>query len=167
MRGWRRAAERRRTMGTLLRAVALSMPAIRDLRQLRSTFEEELCKMLDARRVELRDGRPTPRPTDVSMSVQVAAGPLPLGAIDITLDGPETTLDLWDAQLVDEARAVAALILLLDRAYRAGTLAASRERFDGAAPIIGTSAAIRAVRERIDRVAAKNFTVLIEGPIGR
>jgi transcriptional regulator with PAS, ATPase and Fis domain len=153
-------------MGTLLKAVVTSLPAMRDLRQLRSTFEEELRSMLDARRIELRDGRATRTPIDASISVQVAAGPLPLGAIDVTLDKPGVTLDSWDTQLLDEARSVAALILLLDRAYRAGTLAAARDRFDGAAPIIGTSAAIRAVRERIDRVAATNFTVLIEGESG-
>jgi len=72
MRGWRRAPERRRTMGTLLKAVVTSLPAMRDLRQLRSTFEEELRSMLDARRIELRDGRATRTPIDASISVQVA-----------------------------------------------------------------------------------------------
>jgi len=166
MRGWRRAAERRKTMGTLLKAVAMSLPAMRDLRELRGTFEEELRKILDARRVELRDGRVTHTPLDAAVSVAVAAGPLPLGAIDVTFDRPNATLDAWDTQLLDEARGVASLILLLDRAYRAGTMAAARGQFDGAAPIIGTSVAIRAVRERIDRVAATNFTVLIEGESG-
>jgi two-component system response regulator HydG len=166
MRRWRRAGERRRTMGTLLRGVVMSLPATRDWRHLRSAFEDELRKMLDVRRIELREGRVTASPNDSSMSVEVAAGALPLGAIDITFDGPGATLDAWDAQLLDEARSVAAFILLLDRAYRAGTLAANKGRFDGAAPIIGSSAAIRAVRDRIDRVAATNFTVLIEGESG-
>ncbi len=44
--------------------------------------------------------------------------------------------------------------------------AAARGRADGAAPLIGSSAAIRAVRDRIERVAATDFTVLIEGAIG-
>jgi hypothetical protein len=35
-----------------------------------------------------------------------------------------------------------------------------------AAPLIGSSAAIRGVRQRIERVAATDFTVLIEGAIG-
>ena len=44
--------------------------------------------------------------------------------------------------------------------------AAARGRADGAASLIGSSAAIRAVRDRIERVAATDFTVLIEGAIG-
>jgi transcriptional regulator with PAS, ATPase and Fis domain len=39
-------------------------------------------------------------------------------------------------------------------------------RADGAAPLIGASAPIRLVRERIERVAATDFTVLIEGESG-
>jgi transcriptional regulator with PAS, ATPase and Fis domain len=37
---------------------------------------------------------------------------------------------------------------------------------DGAAPLIGSSAAMRAVRDRIERVASTDFTVLIEGESG-
>ena len=39
-------------------------------------------------------------------------------------------------------------------------------REDGAAPLIGASTAIHAVRERIERVAMTDFTVLIEGESG-
>ena len=41
-----------------------------------------------------------------------------------------------------------------------------RHRADGAAPLIGSRPAIREVRERIERVAATDFTVLIEGASG-
>ena len=41
-----------------------------------------------------------------------------------------------------------------------------RRQADGAAPLIGSSEAIRRVRERIERVAATDFTILIEGAIG-
>ena len=37
---------------------------------------------------------------------------------------------------------------------------------DGAAPLIGSSAVMRAVRERVERVAATDFTVLIDGESG-
>ena len=37
---------------------------------------------------------------------------------------------------------------------------------DGAAPLIGSSAVMRVVRDRIERVAPTNFTVLIEGESG-
>ena len=39
-------------------------------------------------------------------------------------------------------------------------------RRDGAAPLIGSSAVMRTVRERVGRVAATDFTVLIEGESG-
>ena len=42
----------------------------------------------------------------------------------------------------------------------------ARIRRDGAAPLIGYSRAIRHVRERIERVAVTDFTILIEGGIG-
>ena len=41
-----------------------------------------------------------------------------------------------------------------------------RSQRDGAAPLIGSSGVMRAVRERIERVAATDFTVLIEGESG-
>jgi transcriptional regulator with GAF, ATPase, and Fis domain len=39
-------------------------------------------------------------------------------------------------------------------------------RRDGAAPLIGSSTFMRAVRERVERVAATDFTILIEGESG-
>jgi DNA-binding NtrC family response regulator len=56
------------------------------------------------------------------------------------------------------------LLLQLERA--SGRLMAARRHADGAAPLIGSSEAIRRVRERIERVAATDFTILIEGAIG-
>ena len=43
---------------------------------------------------------------------------------------------------------------------------ASRMRRDGAAPLIGSSAVMRAVRDRIERVAATDFITLIDGESG-
>ncbi|HEX5097787.1 MAG TPA: sigma 54-interacting transcriptional regulator, partial [Acidimicrobiia bacterium] len=39
-------------------------------------------------------------------------------------------------------------------------------RRDGAAALVGSSAVMRSVRERIERVAATDFTVLIDGESG-
>ena len=53
--------------------------------------------------------------------------------------------------------------MIIDRAQRVGHARRRRRRRrqrDGAAPIVGSSAAIRAVRARIERVAATDFTVL-------
>src|SRR5262249_54081249 len=68
------------------------------------------------------------------------------------------------------AKDVAALVLTIDRAQRSGQLGpggvSMAARRDGAAPIVGSSDGIRAVRDRMERVAATDFTVLIEGESG-
>src|SRR6187200_41457 len=59
------------------------------------------------------------------------------------------------------------MVLELERAIGRGKFGASLNRSaDGAAPLIGSSEAIRRVRERIERVAVTDFTVLIEGESG-
>jgi transcriptional regulator with PAS, ATPase and Fis domain len=61
---------------------------------------------------------------------------------------------------------VAGLLLEMERANGRWPLASARSRSDGAAPLIGSSVAIRTVRDRIERVAATDFTVLVEGESG-
>jgi transcriptional regulator with GAF, ATPase, and Fis domain len=76
--------------------------------------------------------------------------------------------DEWDCQNLRAARYVAALVLEVDDArWRAGlNPAASQERTDDPSVLVGSSEGIRAVRDRIARVAATDFTVLIEGESG-
>jgi len=95
----------------------------------------------------------------------VTVGSLTLGAVDVTF-GDEVVLDEWDRRLLESARHIATLLLVIDRAVRGGLFGGLRSQPDGAAPIIGSSPAIRAVRERIERVAATDFAVLIEGESG-
>ena len=84
--------------------------------------------------------------------------------LEAVFDGPRG-VDEWTPRLMDAAAHVAAILLELERAggYTAGMPA--RRQPDGAAPLIGSSDAIRRVRDRIERVAATDFTVLIEGAI--
>jgi len=72
-------------------------------------------------------------------------------------------MDGWTRQVLQAGAHVAALLLELERAQ--GRHAARRPR-DGAAPLIGSSAEMQQVRDRIERVAATDFTVLIEGESG-
>ena len=67
--------------------------------------------------------------------------------------------DDWAYQLLEMAARVGRLILEIERAQGFG---ARVPRSDGTAPLIGSSAAIGAVRDRIERVALADFTVLIE-----
>lgn len=168
LRGWQRAPERRRNcVRALLVAVADALPFAQEPRMLRARFEDALCGLVNARGIELRDGPPVMRPAEHMLSLDVSSGNLSLGAIDAIFDEDAVALDEWDADVLESARQLAALVLIVDRAHRAGFMGGSRHRPDGAAPIIGSSAGMQAVRERIDRVAATDFTVLIEGPIGR
>ena len=84
--------------------------------------------------------------------------------IDVLFE-PGRTLDGWTCQLLEAATHVAALVLEMERALGRPPQFA-RIRRDGAAPLIGSSQAIRLVRERIERVAATDFTILIEGGFG-
>ena len=70
-----------------------------------------------------------------------------------------------DVRAAGSATHVAALVLEIERAPGRPPQFA-RIRRDGAAPLIGSSRAIRQVRERIERVAVTDFTILIEGGIG-
>ena len=153
----------------MLGAVAGALPGCNEARHLRERFECELRELLQARDVELRDGAAMSRPPDTTLSIDVCAGDLTLGAIDIMFDSGTRSFDAWERELIESARQLAAFVLIIDRMQRAGTLGlvgAAGSRADGAAPIVGSSAAIRAVRSRIERVAATGFTVLIQGESG-
>jgi transcriptional regulator with PAS, ATPase and Fis domain len=166
-RGWYRSTERRRGVATLLAAVT-TMAGVREPRALRMRFEAELRDLLNAREVELRDGPAVPRPPQDSVSLEITAGEYILGSIDALFEPGHCAFDEWDQQLLESARQLAAFVLLIDRAQRGAGVAAglAPRSGDAAAPIVGSSAAIRAVRERIERVAATDFTVLIEGESG-
>ena len=160
---WDRTAERRRTVRSLVAAVAVALPKGRDSRYVRERFEDTLREVLQARSVELRNGVAAPRSVEGVLSLPLAMGGLTLGALDVTVD---RRLDDWDRQTLEAARHLGTLVLVIDRAMRAGLFGGQRRRADGAAPIIGSSPGIRAVRERIERVAVTDFAVLIEGESG-
>ena len=85
---------------------------------------------------------------------------------DVIFDKPQP-LDDWTCQLIEAATQLASVVLELERAIGRVRLGASpNHSADGAAPLIRSSEAIRRVRERIERVAATDFTVLIEGASG-
>jgi transcriptional regulator with PAS, ATPase and Fis domain len=168
-RGWYRSSERRRGLANLLATVASALPGCREARFVRQQFEAELCELLNAREVELRDGPAMARPPESVMSVDVVSGDITLGAIDATFDEGSCAFDEWDQQLLASARQLAALVMTIDRAQRSGlhgTGVAVAPANDDAAPIVGSSAAIRGVRARMERVAATDFSVLIEGESG-
>ena len=107
-RGWCRSAERRRGVATLLATVASALPGCREARFVRQQFEADLCDLMNAREVELRDGPAMPRPPETTISVDVVSGGITLGAIDATFDAGSCAFDEWDQQLLESARQLAA-----------------------------------------------------------
>ena len=161
-----RAADRRRSAATLLTAVVSGVSSARDPRVARERLEEELRIALQARSVVVREDAPmvAPPPNVLSVDVPLTASDT-RARIEAVFDAARPP-DAWTYQLVEAAAHLAGLLLELERASGRGAAALARKPADGAAPLIGSSEAIRRVRERIERVAATDFTVLIEGESG-
>jgi hypothetical protein len=162
----RRGADRRRGASALMAAVTTGL-ALAEPRGARERLEEELRSALRARSVRLRDESAqgvAPPPDAVCFDV-----PSPDGdgraRLEMIFDAPRP-LDDWTCQLIEAATQLASLVLELERAIGRLMPGSRKHATDGAAPLIGSSEAIRRVRERIERVAATDFTVLIEGAIG-
>jgi transcriptional regulator with PAS, ATPase and Fis domain len=74
-------------------------------------------------------------------------------------------IDEWTCQLLEAAASLAGLLLETERLATTPMPLLPAVR-DGAAPLIGSSEVMRLLRERVERVANTNFTVLIEGESG-
>ena len=161
----RRASDRRRGTSALMAAVSAGVALAGEPRAARERLEEELRAALRARSVILRD-EPSAllAPNTVCFDVPFGAAET-RARLEVVFDTPRP-LDAWTCQIMDAATQLAALVLELERASGRLVPVAARRPSDGAAPLIGSSEAIRRVRERIERVAATDFTVLIEGAIG-
>jgi transcriptional regulator with PAS, ATPase and Fis domain len=91
------------------------------------------------------------------------------GTLEATFE-PGCRLGDWDFQMLSLAAPLGALVLEIERSRqqlsRAGLLTPARSKRDGAAPLIGSTAAMETLRTTIERVAATDFTVLLEGESG-
>ncbi len=141
---------------------------------LRGAFEESFRRVLLAPGVRLlscteihAQGSPlVPDPIGI-LRVPVRAPAASEGAVLEIVVPPGRQFDAWDRQVISRAADLAALVLEVERAqsWREFGLSPVRSR-DGAAPLIGASAVMKGLRERIERLAATDFTVLIEGESG-
>jgi len=171
-----RQRERRQAFGDLLAALARGLDRHGDVSLLRGLFEEMMRKIVPVRTVRLRElsGRWLPRRA-ASAGVESIALEVPgpdaaaAGVLEATFD-PGSRLGEWDFQMLGLGTHVAALVLEIERTrlqlVRAGALPALRPRRDGAAPLIGSTAVMQALRTTIERVAQTDFTVLLEGESG-
>jgi hypothetical protein len=159
-----RGADKRRTASELLVTMARGLASTREPRGLRERFEDELRSMVGARSIAVCDGAlSSPAPPNVTCFEIPTVASSQRARIEVVFD-PGRTLDGWTCQVLEGAAHLAALLLEIERAHGRPPQFARVQ--DGAAPLIGSSQAIRLVRYRIERVAATDFTVLIEGASG-
>lgn len=144
-------------------------------RSLSEALERAVKRQLPAQWVRIRAALGgVPRPgTEGELDGRVVRVPIPAHGnglawmLEVELL-PGQRLSEGHMRIIQRAAGVWALATEVDR--RGGAMprmlhAHDRVR-DGAAPLIGSSAAMCALRERIERVAATDFTALIEGESG-
>jgi DNA-binding NtrC family response regulator len=172
----RRRQDRRQSHWNLLTAITRVIDRREDLSAMRSAFEDALRRALPIRTAQLKDpsspwsARQDPGTGAESIALDVPGSePGGPGVLEATFE-PGCALGDWDFQELGVAAHVGALVLEIERSRlqlaRAGLLTATRTRRDGAAPLIGSTAAMKALRSTIERVSATDFTVLLEGESG-
>ena len=158
----RRVPDRRRGPIALLTAVTSGLSVAREARTSRERLEQALRSLIRARSVVVREDGVARGPC---VCVEVPGYGLEGRAhLEVTFE-PGRTPDGWTTQLLEVGAHIAAQLLEVERA-QARHLFRAKPGGDGAAPLIGASRAIKTLRERIERVAATDFTALIERASG-
>src|SRR5258706_9837428 len=168
-----RQRDRRHALANLLSTLTRALDRGLDISLMRGAFEETLRHIVPVRTVQLRDagsrwvGRSGAVTSPESVALEVpGADPDAPGLLEATFD-PGCRLGDWDFQMLGLAAHVGALVLEIERSrlqlVRGGLLNPNRHRRDGAAPLIGSTPVMQALRTAIERVAATDFTVLLEG----
>jgi DNA-binding NtrC family response regulator len=165
-----RRGERRADLRQVVRALASTISGRHDDRFLPTVFEQALARVVPARSIRLREvparyqarlATPTRTAESVVLDVPTCDADRQF-VLEATFD-PGCPLDDWNADLLSAAALLGTLVL--EAEARRGPSVVT-PRFDGAAPLIGSTPAIRALRERVERVASTDFMSLIEGESG-
>lgn len=137
---------------------------------LQEVFETTIRDVLPVRAIRLREipssyrarlVTPTRTPQSVVLDVPTN-DPQRQAVLEASFDS-SSGMDADGAALLDTAAHLGALVLEAAR-FRLAT--GRLRRTDGAAPLIGSTAAMAALRDRVERVAVTDFTVLVEGESG-
>jgi DNA-binding NtrC family response regulator len=171
-RTWTRRAERRAGLRRVIAALAVDLSRCYEDRDLRGVFEHEVRQLVPSRQIRLREiptryqaRLVTPARTPESVLLDVpTTDPGRQGVLEAVLD-PACSIDEWDFEMLSAAAHLGALVLEANRARYAPVPLGVR-RPEGAAPLIGSTPVMQALRERVERVASTDFTVLVEGESG-
>jgi len=170
-RSWVRGKDRRTALAGLLAALTRTLQQEHDPPALRRVFEQSIRDLLPLRWAEFRDARLNSPGLATGEMVSLHV-PTSEAARTVNLDAriePGRVLSAWDHQTLATLAHLGALVVEIEQLARGRArpaLAVGITRPDGAAPLIGSSTAMRVLRERIERVAATDFTALIEGESG-
>jgi transcriptional regulator with GAF, ATPase, and Fis domain len=153
--------------------------------QLRPIFEEVTRRLVCAEHLRLVEAAAGVAPTGTVPGVRAITVPVPAdgpagGMMLEAVSAPGRAFEPWELQVLHGAGLVAALLLEIERARQtlrtpatapatvvgAGRVGLPPRWPDGAAPLIGSTPAMRVLRDKIERVAATDFTLLIEGESG-
>jgi transcriptional regulator with PAS, ATPase and Fis domain len=171
-----RQRDRRQVFGELLSALTRALNSRSDPCLMRGAFEEYLRRAVPVRSIQLREstsrwlGRPDGPIGAESIALDVPGADLSSqGVLEATFD-PGSRLGEWDFQVLGLAAQVGALVLEIERGRnrlsRTSSQMVVKSKRDGAAPVIGSTPAIQALRSKVERVAGTDFTVLLEGESG-
>jgi two-component system response regulator HydG len=171
-RGRMRRRDRRAAIAGLLAALP---PLLRrsDSGMLRRVFEDGVRSLVSAERVQLREASLPPirlvggvAPT---VAIEVPTGDLQRGLFLEAAAPAGQRFDEWDMQVLAMCSQLAAVVVEIERLRAPRPVvagAAAQPPFPEVSALVGSTPAMRALRQRIDRIAATDFTVLIEGESG-
>ncbi|HEY2904319.1 MAG TPA: sigma-54 dependent transcriptional regulator [Vicinamibacterales bacterium] len=171
-----RQRERRLGFAELVASLTRVLDKPASVSMLRGAFEEMVRRIVPVRTVHLREtssrwsGRREPGDGLESIALEIPGSEKgPPAFLEATL-AAGCRLGDWDFQMLGIATHIGALVLEIERnraqLAKAGLLNGARQQPDGAAPLIGSTTVMRLLRSRIERVAATDFTVLVEGESG-
>jgi DNA-binding NtrC family response regulator len=170
-----RQRDRREAVSEMLASLTRALDQRLDVSLMRGAFETALRRVVPVRSVHLREAGSRWRKRRGAAGAESVVLEVPgadsssQGMLEVTFD-PESGLGDWDFQMLGTAANLGALVLEIERSHlqlaRAGLLNPNRAGRDGAAPLIGSTEPMQALRSAIERVAVTDFTVLLEGESG-
>ena len=167
-----RGADRRSGIFPIIRQVVADLIGATGRRNLPALLTERLGQLAGVRSVRLNEisstlptrSRQPVRARDYVAYVVPVKEPGRQVMLEAAFDsrhGP----DEWTCQLIEASAYLASLLMEAERLANSPPALTAADR-DGAAPLIGSSDIMQALRDRVERVASTDFTVLIEGESG-